>query len=75
MKNAILSLLDSIAALLGPLSPFAKAVVPAVLAVAVVVVNAIFTGGLDSADLTKALSLLVAAIVTFLIPNKPSPTK
>lgn len=70
MKQAIINLLDSIAGLLGPLSPFAKAIVPAVLAVLVVVVNAIFTGGVNTTDLDTAIAGLVAAIVTFLVPNK-----
>lgn len=69
MQNAILSFLNSLAGLLGPLSPFAKAVVPALLALAVAVVNSLFAGSIDGTSITVAASGLILALVTFFVPN------
>lgn len=69
MKNAILSFLNSLAGLLGPLSNFAKAIVPAALALAVAVVNSVAAGSINSTSITIGVSGLVLAIVTYLIPN------
>lgn len=71
MQNALDNLLSQLAGLLGPLSPFAKAVVPAALALAVAVVASLFAGKVDSTALVIAGSGLVLALVTFLIPNQP----
>lgn len=75
-QSAILSFLNQLAGLLGPLSPFAKAIVPAALALAVAVVNSVFAGQVDAVSLTIAGSGVVLAAVTFLIPNvaKAAPT-
>lgn len=71
MPNAITTLLDELAALLGPLSPFTKAVVPAGLAVAVAVVNSLFAGAINTVSITIAASGLILALVAFVLPNKP----
>jgi hypothetical protein len=73
MQTAITNLLDQLAGLLGPLSPFAKAIVPAVLAVAVAIINSAFAGKIDGTSLTIAASGLVLALVTYLVPNKARP--
>lgn len=72
-QGAITGLLSGLAGLLGPLSPFAKAVVPAGLAVAVAAVNSAFAGKVDTLSLTIAGSGLVLAVVTYLVPNKAKP--
>jgi hypothetical protein len=74
MPTIINNLLDQLAGLLGPLSPFAKAVVPAILAVAVAAVNSAFAGKIDATSLAIAGSGLVLALITFLIPNRPNVT-
>lgn len=73
MQNAITQLLDQLAGLLGPLSPFTKAIVPAALALVVAIVNSAFQGSIDGVSLTIAGSGLVLALVTYLLPNKPQP--
>jgi hypothetical protein len=74
-QSVITHLLTSLASILGPLSPFAKAVVPAVLAVVVAGVNSAFAGKVDTVSLTIAGSGLVLALVAYLVPNvvKPAP--
>lgn len=74
-QNAITQFLNQLAGLLGPLSPFSKAIVPAALALVVAVVNSVFAGAIDTVSLTIAGSGLVLALVTFLVPNiaKPAP--
>lgn len=74
MQNVITSLLDQLAARLGPLSPFTKAIVPAALALVVAVVNALFNG-IDAVSLAVAGSGLVLALVVYLLPNRPAPVK
>lgn len=71
MQNAITQLLDNLAGLLGPLSPFTKAIVPAALALATAIVTSLFAGSIDATSLTIAGSGLVLALVTYLLPNKP----
>lgn len=73
-QSVITQLLTSLAGLLGPLSPFAKAIVPAVLAVVVAAVNSAFAGKVDTLSLTIAGSGLVLALVAYLIPNVAKPT-
>lgn len=75
MQPAVNSFLDQLAALLGPLSPFTKAIVPAALALAVAIVNSLFAGAVDAVSITIAASGLVLALVTYLVPNKPAPVK
>ena len=70
MQSAITGLLDNLASLLGPLSPFTKAIVPAVLALATAAVKSIANGHIDKVSLTIAASGLVLALVTYLLPNK-----
>lgn len=74
-QSIITGLLTKLAGILGPLSPFAKAVVPAVLAVVVAAVNSAFAGKVDTVSLTIAGSGLVLALVAYLVPNvaKPAP--
>lgn len=75
-QSVITQLLTQLASILGPLSPFAKAIVPAALALVVAVVNCLFSGSIDSLSLTIAGSGLVLALVTYLVPNidkKPAP--
>jgi hypothetical protein len=68
-QSVITGLLTKLASILGPLSPFAKAVVPAVLAVAIAAINSAFAGKIDTVSLTIAGSGLVLALVAYLIPN------
>lgn len=69
MKTTLTSLLTRLAGLLGPLSPFTKAVVPAGLSVAVAVVDSLFAGKIDASALTIAGTGLVLAVVAYLVPN------
>lgn len=75
MKSALISLLDRVAGLLGPLSPFTKAVVPAALSVAVAVVDSLFAGKINTVSLTIAATGLLLAAVAYLLPNKPKIAK
>ena len=68
-QSAITQALTQLATLLGPLSPFTKAIVPAGLALAVAVVNSLFAGAIDTVSITVAASGLVLAGVAFLVPN------
>lgn len=68
--STIDSLLGQLADLLGPLSPFTKAVVPGALALAVAVVNSIING-IDQTSLLIAGTGLVAALVAYFVPNRP----
>lgn len=54
------------------LRPFAKAVIPAGGALLAVGVQWASTGRLDTAELVTAIVGLVAAAVSFLVPNKPA---
>jgi len=73
MLPAVTQLLDNLANVLGPLSPFTKAIVPAALAIAVAVVKCAFNGAVDATSLTIAGSALVLALVVYLVPNHPKP--
>lgn len=70
MQSAIMSLVNSLATLIEPLSPFAKAVVPAAVALIGAVVSSTVSGSVDATTLTIAGSGLVLAIVAYLVPNK-----
>ena len=72
MQNAITQLLDNLATILGPLSPFTKAVVPAVLAVATALIKSAFDGMIDATSVTIAASGLVLALVVYFVPNRPA---
>jgi len=72
-EGVLTQLLTALASILGPLSPFAKAIVPATLAVVVAAVNSVFAGKIDTLSLTIAGSGLVLALVTYLIPNVAKP--
>jgi hypothetical protein len=74
-QSIIANLLSQLAGLLGPLSPFTKAVVPAALAVVIAAVNSAFAGSIDTVSLTIAGTGLAAALLTFLVPNKPKVVK
>lgn len=76
MQNLINPLLTQLASILGPLSPFTKAVVPAALALAYAVVNVIVTGTIDASSLTAAVGGLIVAVLVYELPNlerKPAP--
>lgn len=68
-QSAITQALTQLASLLGPLSPFTKAIVPAGLALAVALVNSLFAGSIDTVSITVAASGLGLALVAFLVPN------
>ncbi len=72
-QSVITQLLTALASLLGPLSPFAKAIVPAGLALVVAVVNSLFAGSVNTLSLTIAGSGLVLALVAYLVPNLAKP--
>lgn len=80
MQNELDSFLSQLANLLGPLSPFTKAIVPAALSVATAIVAAIFSlvngGAINSTALVTAGAGLVLSLVVFFLPNlekKPAP--
>jgi multisubunit Na+/H+ antiporter MnhB subunit len=52
-------------------SKFAKAVVPAVATVLVVLVHGLVTGEFDKAELDIALTGLIASAVAYVVPNAP----
>jgi hypothetical protein len=52
------------------LQPYAKAVIPTVLTVSALAVQWAATGEFDKAEFTTALTGLIGAAVTFLVPNK-----
>lgn len=75
-QSIIDQFLSQLAGLLGPLSPFTKAVVPAVLGLAYAVINVIVTGTLNASALTAAIGAVVLAVLVFELPNiekKPAP--
>ncbi|MGH2870434.1 MAG: hypothetical protein ACRDNK_23055 [Solirubrobacteraceae bacterium] len=74
MSDAINTALAKLAALLGPLSPFTKAVVPAALALATAIVKSFADGRIDATSVTIAASGVALAIVAYLLPNLPKPT-
>lgn len=80
MTSAINAALVKLAALLGPLSPFTKAVVPAGLALATAIVKSIADGKIDTVSVTIAATGVVLAVLSFLLPNvhkaaaPPAPT-
>lgn len=64
-------LLSKLTALLpAGLQPLAKAVWPAIGTLAAVAVQWIATGEFDRAELTTAITGLVAALVTYGVPNR-----
>ncbi len=80
MQNAIDNVLTELATLLGPLSPFTKAVVPAALSLATAAVAAIFAlvngGPINSTALITAGAGLLLSLIVFELPNieKVAPT-
>lgn len=52
---------------------YAKALTPAVLTVAAVAVHAVVTGELDQTEWVAAATGLIAATITLLTPNTPTP--
>lgn len=69
VNNAAQSLITTIAGLLGPLSPFAKAVVPATAGLVGSAVTMAFTGQFAWPNLEILGLGLVGAVVTYAIPN------
>jgi hypothetical protein len=59
--------------LLAKLRPFAKAIVPAVGTVLAVVVQWAVNGSFDRQTAAIAITGLVAAIITYFVPNKTTP--
>ena len=64
------NIIDSVAGLLGPLAPFAKAVVPAAIALGYAIVRSVADQSVDAVAISTGVSGLVLAVVTFLVPNK-----
>jgi hypothetical protein len=58
---------------LGSLGPFMKAIAPAVLALVGAGTNALISGSIDKQTLVIAITGVVAAIITYLVPNSPKP--
>ena len=54
------------------LQPYAKAAYPALLTLAAVLAQLIVTGEIDRAEVTTALTGLLGAAVTLLVPNAPA---
>lgn len=73
MSNAINNALNQLAGLLGPLSPFTKAVVPAALALATAIVKCVVNGQIDATSITIAATGVALAVVAYLLPNRPKP--
>lgn len=69
MNKVVNQQLAAFASLLGPLSPFTKAVVPAALSLAVAIANSLFAGSIDATSVTVAASGLGLAAVAYLLPN------
>jgi len=59
---------------LGALGPFMKAIAPALLTLIGAGTNALISGKIDQQTLVIAITGLVAAIVTYLVPNAAQPT-
>lgn len=59
----------------GSLSPFMKAIAPALLALIGAGVNALVTGSIDKQTLVIAITGVAAAIVTYFVPNSQKPAK
>ena len=60
---------------LGALGPFMKAIAPALLTLIGAGTNALISGKIDQQTLVIAITGLVAAIVTYLVPNAAKPAK
>ena len=58
---------------LGSLGPFMKAIAPALLALIGAGTNALIAGKIDKQTLVIAITGLVAAVITYLVPNTPKP--
>lgn len=54
---------------------FAKALVPAVGTVLVVVTHGLITGEFDKAELDIAVTGLIASAVAYVVPNAPLPVR
>ena len=59
---------------LGALGPFMKAIAPALLTLIGAGTNALISGKVDQQTLVIAITGLVAAIVTYLVPNAAKST-
>jgi VIT1/CCC1 family predicted Fe2+/Mn2+ transporter len=56
------------------MSAYAKAIVPAVATILAVAIQWAVTGEFDRAELATALTGLLAAVVTYVVPNTPPTT-
>lgn len=72
--QTIASILDdfvnAVSGLLGPLSPFTKAVVPSASLEATALVNWLIAGSFNSVSITSAAAGLVVGVLGYLLPNK-----
>jgi hypothetical protein len=75
MPNIIDNFLSQLVSLLGPLSPFAKALSTAALPVAYAIVASIANGKIDSTSLVTALTGVALAVVVYFVPNKAAAAK
>lgn len=76
MQSAIQSLLNTLAGLLGPLSPAAKAVTAALLPFATSLVNFAFAGNFNTVSIVTAALGAVTSLLVYFIPNlakQPAP--
>ena len=71
MQSAISGLLNLIAARLSAVSPFAKAIVPSAAGLVGSLVNMAFAGSFNTTSIVVLVVGVVAAAVTYLVPNKP----
>lgn len=53
---------------------FAKALVPAVVGLLAAIINSSLTGTVDIGPISEATAGLVAAILTYLVPNQGKPS-
>lgn len=72
MKSFVLSILAQLSKLVASASPFAKAITPAALALAVSLVNMGFAGRFDVTSIVTLASGLLASILTYVVPNGQS---
>ena len=64
------SLVDVLKNLVKKLSPIAKAVVPTLVALVGAVADAVASGDVNTSSISVAVTGVIAAIVTYLVPNK-----
>ncbi|MHB1950233.1 MAG: hypothetical protein ACYCQK_02010 [Acidiferrobacteraceae bacterium] len=77
MAQAISSLISTLAKAVSGVSPFAKAIVPSAAGLVGALVNMAFAGSFDTTSIVVLAVGVVAAVVTYLVPNraKPAPVK